>query len=213
MNRTTTEGSGRDDSHDWARRDRTGLVRAFLNTTSELITDPGSFFQKVNPSSSFQGSLLYGVIVFVVSMLFSAFWKTAGLLVGIGATGEAFSQLMGIGAVLVMVILSPILAIVLIFLGAGFFHLVLLLFGWSRHPFGATVKVVSFAGVSGLANAIPVCGGLIGFVWGLILLVMGIRELHEASTGQAVIVALAPTLLVLFCACLFVTMIAMGSVV
>lgn len=206
-----TAGGDRDDSHDWARRDRLGMPRAFLNTTSELITEPVSFFRKVDPASPFQGSLLYGVLIFVVSVLFSAFWQTAGLMVGLGAAQEAFSQLMGIGALLGMVVLSPILAIITIFLGAGIFHLVLMVFGWSAHPFGATVKVVSFAGVSGLANAIPGCGGFIGFIWGLILLVIGLRELHDTSTGQAVGVALAPTVLVLFCVCLTAMMVAMGS--
>lgn len=207
----TDQGGTRQDSHDWARRDQIGVVEAFLKTTSQLITEPATFFGKVSPTSPFQGSLFYGVLIGIVSVLFSAFWQLAVQVMGLGAAPEAFSQLVGLGAVLGMLVLSPVIVIVGIFLGAGILHLLLLMFGWNEHPFGATVKAVSFSGVSGLANAIPVCGGIIGTVWGIILLVVGLRELHGTSTGQAVVVVLAPVVLVLLCVCLTAGTVAMGT--
>lgn len=210
MNQTGADGP-RQDSHDWARRDQIGFAGAFLKTTSQLITEPATFFGRVNPTSPFQGSLLYGVLIFVVSMLFSAFWQLAVQLMGLGAAPEAFSQLLGLGMLVGLLVFSPILAIIVIFLSAGVFHLVLLLFGWNEHPFGATVKVVSYSGVSGLANAIPVCGNLIGAVWGIILFVVGLRELQGTSTGQAVVVVLTPMLLLFLCVCLVAGTVAMGA--
>lgn len=204
------------DSHAWARRDRLGFLAAFLRTTSEIITEPTSFFQKVSPSTPFQGSLVYGVLIFVVSMLFSALWQIALQLVGMGGTSEALSGAASIGLMLGIVVLSPVLAVIFLFLVAGVLHLVVLAFGWSEAPFGATVKVVCFAGVAGLANAIPMCGGIVSSIWGLVLTVIGIREVHGTSTGQAVVVALTPTVLILLCAVCIVAMavgIAAGSVV
>ncbi len=210
MNQTGA-GNARRDSHDWARRDQIGYAEAFLKTTSQIITEPATFFGRVDPTSPFQGSLLYGVLIFVVSMLFSAFWQAAVQLMGLGAAPEPVAQLMGLGALVGILVLSPVFALIGIFLGAGIFHLLLLLFGWNEHPFGATVKVVSFSGVSGLANAIPVCGNLIGAVWGIILLVVGLRELQGTSTGQAVVVVLAPIVLILLCVCLIAGTVAMGA--
>ena len=94
----------------------------------------------------------------------------------------------------------------------------LLLAGQSNAGYEATFRVGSYASVilvvswiSSLFNVIPVVGpiigGLLGLVigvYGIIIQVLGIREVHSTTTGRAVAVVLIPTAVILLIALLIV---------
>jgi hypothetical protein len=69
--------------------------------------------------------------------------------------------------------------------------------------------VVSYATVAQLANLIPVVGGMIAFVWTLILAVVGLQELHETPQGKAIVAVLLPV--ALCCACVGILMAIAGA--
>lgn len=189
MGRMTHSDPLRNDSHPWGQRGELGYLRAFWDNTLGVITDPVDFFKKVDPRSSIAGTLLYGLLVGSLGHLMLPVWQS---LLGVGAEppgGPAF--LLG------SIVLVPLVVLASIFLTAAILHLVIAGLGWSQRPFGATVKVVSFAQVASLGHLIPLCGPLLGSVWGVILAVIGVRELHEQSTGRAVAVVLTPLLVLL----------------
>ena len=58
-----------------------------------------------------------------------------------------------------------------------------------------TIKAVLYAFTpSGLIGWIPFFG-LLGWVWSIILTILGVRELHDLSTGKAVIAVILPVIL------------------
>jgi hypothetical protein len=101
------------------------------------------------------------------------------------------------------VILAPIYTAVGLFIGAGIFHLlVMLLVKPSNAGFEATFRVVAYASVTQLVSwlaVIPILGVLISLIvglYGLFLGVVGIREVHSTTTGTAALVVLIPAIVV-----------------
>ena len=94
----------------------------------------------------------------------------------------------------------PAIILVVFFIEAGIFHLMLLIVGGARQSFETTARVVAYtSGATAIFQMVPFCGGLIGLVWGIIILILGLAYAHETSTGRAVAAVLLP--LVLCCLC------------
>jgi hypothetical protein len=58
--------------------------------------------------------------------------------------------------------------------------------------FRATFRVASYATVVNLVGWIPIIGSLVALVYGIYLSTLGIREMHETTTGKAVLIVLLP---------------------
>jgi hypothetical protein len=58
--------------------------------------------------------------------------------------------------------------------------------------FEATFRVVSYANVAQLVGWVPVLGPLVAAVASIALSIIGVREVHETTTGRAVLVVLIP---------------------
>ena len=79
----------------------------------------------------------------------------------------------------------------------------------AKQPFETTFRVVCFAG--GSANpllVIPICGGLIGGIWKIVLYCIGFARAHETDTGRAVLAVALP--LIVCCGGIFALMMMLG---
>ena len=68
---------------------------------------------------------------------------------------------------------------------------------------------MSYSSVAQLSNVIPVFGGLVGFVWTMVLAVIGTKEIHGTSQGKAIAAILIPA--VLCGVCVAISMFAAGA--
>ncbi len=59
---------------------------------------------------------------------------------------------------------------------------------------GATFRIAAFTQISQLVNWVPVVGLAVGFVYGSVLAVLGIRRLHRTSVASATAVVVLPVL-------------------
>ena len=67
------------------------------------------------------------------------------------------------------------------------------LLGAARQPFEATLRVVAYAGGStALIGLIPVCGSVIGAIYGIYLYIVGLSAVHECDTAKSAIAVLTP---------------------
>lgn len=71
--------------------------------------------------------------------------------------------------------------------------------------------LTSLSGQSVLSTFLTISTGLLIFIWRLILIVIGLREIHGYSTGRAVITVLAPGLVLLLVA--LVTVVALVGMI
>lgn len=100
-----------------------------------------------------------------------------------------WEQLFGMGrlpAFATTVLVSPVLGAIGTFVTAGVVHLVVrLVVGAANSGFGATFRVLCYVQATTLGGWIPVVAFLLS-LYSIYLNVVGIREMHETTTGRAV---------------------------
>jgi hypothetical protein len=82
-----------------------------------------------------------------------------------------------------------------IFISGIILHIFVYIVG-GRRGLDQTLKTVLYASTPGLLLGwIPIIGIFVG-IWGLVLEILGIRELHEISTGRAILAVLLPVVVI-----------------
>jgi hypothetical protein len=77
----------------------------------------------------------------------------------------------------------------------------MLIVGSRSSGFEATFRVVAYSAVTSLVSWIPYIGGLLS-LYGIYLGIVGIREVHNTTTGRAALVVLIPAAVIILLALL-----------
>lgn len=191
----------------WDRRDQIGYVPAAFDTIKAVLLTPTEFFRAMPKTGGIGAPLAYGVIVGYVGLLVAAMYN----LMTQTLIGSAFRDLQdtplariapylegGVGLV-GQVIFGPVWLLIGLFIGAGIYHVVLMILGQARQGFETTLRVVCFSQSAAVLQVIPFCGGLIMAVWMIVANIIGLAEAHGIGRGSAAIAVLAP--IVLMCCC------------
>lgn len=94
--------------------------------------------------------------------------------------------------VLAVLILAPLLALLNLYISAAIYHILVWIFARpTESGFEATLRVVAYTSAIDLLTWIPVVG-LLASLYGLYLAFVGIREMHETTTGRALAVIALP---------------------
>lgn len=190
----------------WEDRNSLGFVPALVETVKLLAKAPSDAFSRLRPDGDYVSPILFGVILTWVGTFFSQIWSLLfgnamqSLLPSGGQTPFAFGG--GVGSMIIALIVMPFIYVIALFIGAGIFHLCLMLVGAlnsSPLRFEGTLKVLAYSSISSLANIVPFIGGLIGAVIALILLVLGFEQVHRTERGKAAMAALIPVALCCLC--------------
>ena len=129
----------------------------------------------------------FGLIVyFIYSFAFQS--------LGIFAQRNPLAHLVGRGiASVFLLILTPVLIAIGMFINAAILHVCLMIVGGAKQSFETTFRVVCFsAGSVYPLMIIPLCGGVIAGVWGIVLRCIGLARAHETDTGRAVLAVFLP---------------------
>ena len=195
----------------WDDRQQRGVLRAFFDTLVMVLTKPTEAFTAMKREGGFGEPLIYAIIGGsvggVIYFLYDFLLGSAHML---GSHENPMMQMMGGGIrPLFFIILVPLFVTIATFIGSGIFHLCLMIVGGAKQPFETTFRVVCFAG--GSANpllVIPICGGLIGGIWKIVLYCIGFARAHETDTGRAVLAVVLP--LIVCCGGIFALMMMLG---
>ena len=183
-----------------------GFTRLW-NTWKESMFHPTRFFSQMPTNAGLGKPLLYFLILGFISVIFGAVWLsmyTALHIPFFEFRTELIPVLRDIPLYQILgvwVIISPLFMIISAFIMSGIFHLCLMVLGGNKKGFEATFRSCVYAWASpSLLMIIPFCGGHIGWIWGIVLTIIGFRETHRISTGKAVLAYFIP-----FITCLFLT--------
>lgn len=203
-------GGPRQDGPPWEDRERLGLGVAFVDTTKGVLAEPADFFRRMRPSGGLGAPLFYGVLTGYLGLLVTSVYQLVWHLVSGGPavpTGDSPAERLaaafqggmtplqfGINA-----LLGPVLVAAGLFIGAGIYHVMLLVLGSARRDFEATLRVTCYSGATQLFQIVPGCGSLIALVWNLVVMVVGLSEVHGISRGKAAAAVLLPLLLICCC--------------
>jgi hypothetical protein len=65
--------------------------------------------------------------------------------------------------------------------------------GGAKQPFETTLRTYCYTqGSASLLQVVPICGALVGGLWALVCVCIGLSKTHEIGVGRAVIAVLLP---------------------
>jgi hypothetical protein len=192
----------------WDQRDRIGFFNALVETTRQVLTEPGTFFRAMPVTGGLSSPLLYGVVLGWAGLVAASFYQAIFRSVvgsgwaALGADRPEVEALLGwIGGwagFVAQVVFGGVAVVIGMFVAAFILHLMLLLLGGARRGFEATLRVVSFAEATSLLFLVPFCGQFLGWIWCAVLYVLGLAAAHQISHGKAAAAVLLPIAL---CCC------------
>jgi hypothetical protein len=192
----------------WERRESLGFFPALIETTKQVLTAPAAFFRAMPVDAGLGAPIAYALIVGYFGLAVQALYQ-AVLNVGMGSAlrsfegrhslGQLAPLLQGGAGLAFQLVFGPILLVIGIFVGAGIYHLVLMLLGQARRGFEATLRVVCYGHAASVVLLLPFCGGFVAAVCWIVIGIVGLAEAHRIGRGSAAVAILAP--IVLACCC------------
>ena len=161
-----------------------------------VLLDPSQSFRTMRREGGLGRPLAFGIIGTLAGGIVTAIYQLLFSMMGAGFGGlEAVQEqaIIGLFSTGCFVIVIPLLTVLSMFVAAGIYHLMLLLLGAAARPFETTMRVVAYGtGSTSLLNFVPICGGFIGVIWGIVVAIIGLAQAHEISTGKAAAAVLIP---------------------
>jgi hypothetical protein len=172
------------------------LFQRFAQTAQSALLAPTAFFGTMRRTGGIGAPILYGLLGTVIGGLASGLYQfllgtlVAGVNSPEAAREQAILNAVSTGCV---VIVLPVVTVLSLFINAGITHVMLLLLNGARRGFETTMRVAAYAhGSAAVLNLVPLCGGVIGGVWALVMVIIGIARAHEIPTGKAAAAVLIP---------------------
>lgn len=167
-------------------------VGSFISSARGVLLSPVAFFRSIARGGDFVNPAIFALICALISALLSGI---IGLVISpfFAAPGDTGSALAGgLVGFIATLILSPIYTAVALLIGAGIYHLLVMLFVRPANAgFEATFRVVCYVAAVQLVSWIPIVNIVAG-IYAIVLSVLGIREVHSTTTGKAVAIVLIP---------------------
>ncbi len=164
------------------------ILQRFFDTARGVLLEPTQFFRSMSRDGGLAAPLAYALV---------------GVLVG--TVGSVLSQMLmpfawawGVygETVATTLVVVPMVSVVGLFVGSAILHGLLLLVASTKQPFETTFRTIAYtAGSTSLLNIIPFFGGMIGSIWAVVDLIIGLSDTHDVSQGQAAVVVLLPAVL------------------
>jgi hypothetical protein len=192
----------------WEDKENRGFFEALWETWKESVFYPERFFSRLPYRGGLGNPLLYAIIVgwigIGINQLYGIFWT--------GAWGGFLSQFAEVEDILYQtgiqsifsffqILITPIFIIIGLFIISGIYHLIFLIFGWSNRDFEATFRALAYAESATIFMIVPFCGGMITFVWSIVLAIIGLKHMQKTTGGKAAFVYFLPLIV---CCCLII---------
>jgi hypothetical protein len=198
----------------WERRKELGFWNGWGQTLQQALLEPAKLFHSARLD---RGPSQLGFAVFTTSV----FWAAGQIIEGVLLRGQrdqlrrmlgnlsrdaeispllqrlidVQAQASAPGWVIAFALLTPLFALVFLYLNAGVTHAIAALMGQAKRGFAATFAACAYACAPLVLLAVPACGSLIAVVWLIVLTSIGMKVTHGISAGAATASVLAPYLI------------------
>ncbi len=197
----------------WEADDPGRSAHGVFDTIRVVLFSPTEAFRSMRQGGDVPGAIAFLLIVGTFGSFFGLLWQAATRTMVGSFGGLNFGEIAVANTIGVFwFIAAPIAVLLFAVVVTGIYHLLLLLFGGAPHPPETTLKTVCYAaGANYIWLAMPLCGGLVATLWGIVSTTIGLREAQEVPTGRAAAAVLVPYLLV--CFCLMLSLLIFGAAV
>jgi predicted Zn finger-like uncharacterized protein len=165
----------------------TGLLRIFTG----VLFSTTEFFRAVR-DSGIKTAMIFGILTGAIGAMFSIFWQFIFQTQEIAYITKAFPEVTSNDLFLGLIICSPLLVIINALVVTLVIHFFLFIIGGTSRGFEGTLKVMLYSNAVSVFSLFPYIGGVISFVWGITIIITGLREIHETSNGKAIFSLLLP---------------------
>ena len=179
----------------WEERSRLGFFSAFGETIQRAIFAPSRFFREMPPAGAKWAALVYAAVVGTLSWIVAVLWKSAFGMPSLLEHGEWLPAMTG-ALLYVTLVFIPLFVVLATIFQSAVLHVSLTFLNGARENYEATLKAVSYATSASLFMVFPFVGWPLGVAWRVVLLVIGLREVHRISTGRALLALLLPFFIV-----------------
>jgi hypothetical protein len=170
----------------------------FIEKVKGFLLEPSKTFDALKEEPLEEALKYYTVIAAIHSALRALLLAFAGNLVGtmmgLGNMGMMMGAGTGIGAAITFFVMFMIFAIVGAFIGGAILHFFVYIVG-GRRGVAQTIKAGMYGSTPSLLFGwIPLIVFL-AIIWSLVTEIIGIRQLHELTTGKAILVVILPIII------------------
>ncbi len=181
----------------WENRSELGLWQGIYKTFKEVLFSPEIFFRSLTFKAGIVEPLAFGTLVGSLGSMFGLFWQLlmwSGLVL---TYGESIFGQFSIGVILLIImIIIPVLWVAWIFVSSGITHLLLLIVRGGENGYEATLRGVSYSQATQVWSLIPFIGGTIGWIWQLVVQIIGLRHIHRMSYLRIIVAFLIPVAII-----------------
>jgi hypothetical protein len=186
----------------WAYRGQVGWLAAFLATTRAVLMTPAVFFAHAGTEWRKAGVFPFYIICTVFGLLMGQIWAWAittflSDILSAETMAVAGGGFMGWGMALGMAAVTAVLSPLFLLITAGVLHACLRITGAGRNGFGATAMVCGFGVCTYVLYLVPFIGQFLAGLWGLFVLLVGLRHAHGAPMWKVVLAVFLPVLILL----------------
>jgi rubredoxin len=178
--------SGHSEEAPWESRSELGLWRAIYQTFVSVLFTPSVFFRKMTAAKGVAEPMAFGLLLGSLGFMFGFFWNfllVSGAIVSF--TSSYLEKIPLIWVFIFVLILSPLLVLMDMFIKAGVIHVLMLAFKDGKKGFGGTFRTVAYGQSTRVLSLIPFIGGVVGWFWNFIIVIVGLREMHKTSHFKA----------------------------
>ncbi|MDH4194607.1 MAG: YIP1 family protein [Nitrospirota bacterium] len=153
------------------------MVPDILEKARTVLTAPGEFYRQMPKSGGFLEPMLFLIVMAIIGAI---------IFVSLGFLGlGSFSAMgVGIGAMLFM----PVMAVIGSFIGGGIMFVIWKLMG-TQEPFEVAYRCVAYASaiypVTALIGLVPYLGSVVGIAWGMYLMFIATKAVHQLNEKTA----------------------------
>ena len=195
----------------WEDKKTLGFLGALFETWKESCFNPGKFFEKMPVKGGIGNPLIYALIMGFIGMIFqvtysqmfSQFFDITKWMpsmsrsfdydfVELNRKIQSYSNVFSL-------FIFPFVATAGFFIWSGIIHLLMTMFGWKKHDYESSFRIVAYSEGPAFFRVIPLFGDIVAPIWQIVLTVIGISKVHKVSVGKAILVVILPAFL--FCAC------------
>lgn len=170
----------------WERRAELGLWRAIYLTFVSVLFSPSAFFRKITPGKGMTEPMAFGLLSGSLGFMFGLFWNFLLVSGVIMSFSDRFLEQVPLNWVFLFVlILSPVFVLMDMFIKAGVIHVLMLIFRDGKGGFGGTFRTITYGQSTKVLSLIPFIGGVVGWFWNLIIVIVGLKEMHKTSRLKA----------------------------
>jgi hypothetical protein len=197
----------------WEDKANLGFFGALFETWKQSCFEPGKFFEKMPPKGGIGNPLIYGLIMgfigFVFQMTYSQIFYNLfdftkwmpSMYHGYDSEILDFSRRFQSYYSILSIFAFPFVVTAGFFIWSGIIHLELTIFGWKKHEYESSFRIVTYSEGPAFFRLVPFIGDIVAPIWQLVLVMIGISKVHKISGGKAALVVLLPALLVCLCCC------------